>query len=129
MINIIIFGYRGGCGWCCYCCCWLACGGSGAARKVQEFQWLLTRVLRGNQRISYAVLMEELDIPTVRQLEDFLINDCIYTGLVKGRLNQKEKLLRVEECSPRDVRRPDLPLVLAGAKEWCARPASQRKGR
>lgn len=64
--------------------------------------------------------MESLDIPTVRQLEDFLINDCIYAGLIKGRLNQKEKLLRIQECAPRDVRREDLPSVLAGIKAWYA---------
>lgn len=34
--------------------------------------WTLSQVL------SYDQLLEELDISNVRELEDFLINECIY---------------------------------------------------
>lgn len=35
--------------------------------------WTLSQVL------SYDQLLEELDISNVRELEDFLINECIYS--------------------------------------------------
>eukprot|EP00884_Botryococcus_braunii_P003456 jgi/Botrbrau1/13110/Bobra.0187s0067.1 len=102
-------------------------GSMGKFRELDEKQALKLKQLTAvtlaqeEKRISYQTLMESLDIPTVRQLEDFLINHCIYAGLIKGRLNQKEKLLRVQECVPRDVRREDLPSVLAGVQAWIVR--------
>ncbi|KAL7258687.1 hypothetical protein ACSBR1_004742 [Camellia fascicularis] len=34
--------------------------------------------------LPYDVLMQELDITNVRELEDFLINECMYVGIVRG---------------------------------------------
>lgn len=33
--------------------------------------------------IQYQTLMQQLDIPTVRELEDFIITECFYTNIVK----------------------------------------------
>lgn len=47
------------------------------------------------QTISYQALMAELDVPTVRELEDFIITECFYTNVVKGKLDQKQHCLQV----------------------------------
>jgi COP9 signalosome complex subunit 7 len=63
--------------------------------------------------------MAALDISNVRQLEDLLITHCFYTGLIKGRLDQKGRCLHVHECAPRDVRPSELPDILAAVHDWC----------
>ncbi|KVH88301.1 hypothetical protein Ccrd_024180 [Cynara cardunculus var. scolymus] len=40
------------------------------------------------QVLPYDVLMQELDVVNVRELEDFLINECMYVGIVRGKLDQ-----------------------------------------
>ena len=39
----------------------------------------------------------------VREIEDLLI-ECIYNGLLQGRLDQQERHLEVFSCAGRDVR-------------------------
>ena len=41
-----------------------------------------------NKVLPYDQLMLELDVTNVRELEDFLINECMYTGIVRGKLDQ-----------------------------------------
>jgi hypothetical protein len=41
--------------------------------------------------------MDQLDIPTVRELEDFIIAECFYTNVIKGKLDQKQRCLQVIE--------------------------------
>ncbi|GAX77021.1 hypothetical protein CEUSTIGMA_g4468.t1 [Chlamydomonas eustigma] len=53
--------------------------------------------------LPYATLMQQLDIQTVRELEDFIISECFYKGLVKGRLDQRQRCLQVHDVIGRDV--------------------------
>ncbi|KAL6964946.1 COP9 signalosome complex subunit 7 [Sarracenia purpurea var. burkii] len=41
-----------------------------------------------NKILPYDVLLQELDVTNVRELEDFLINECMYVGIVRGKLDQ-----------------------------------------
>jgi COP9 signalosome complex subunit 7 len=41
--------------------------------------------------------MQQLDIQTVRELEDFIISECFFLELVKGKLDQKQRCLQVSE--------------------------------
>ena len=41
-----------------------------------------------SKTLSYTLLMRELQLASVRELEDLLI-DCMYTGLISGRLDQQ----------------------------------------
>ncbi len=45
----------------------------------------------GVQTIPYSQLMGALEVENVRQLEDLLITDCFYSGLLKGKLDQERK--------------------------------------
>jgi hypothetical protein len=45
--------------------------------------------------LQYTELMSQLDIPTVRELEDFLITECFYNNILKGKLDQKQRALQV----------------------------------
>jgi len=53
--------------------------------------------------IPYTVLLQQLDIPNVRELEDLII-DCIYQGVIKGKLDQKFKQLEVDFAIGRDIK-------------------------
>ncbi|KAL0703031.1 hypothetical protein Bca4012_069456 [Brassica carinata] len=45
--------------------------------------------------LPYHTLMVELDVTNVRQLEDFLINACMYAGIVRGKLDQLKRCFEV----------------------------------
>jgi hypothetical protein len=70
------------------------------------------------QTISYGDLMAALEISNVRELEDLLISDCFYPGIVKGKLDQRQRSLHVQEVIGRDVRMEELPLIMAGLGQW-----------
>lgn len=53
--------------------------------------------------LGYDELMRELKIPDVRTLEDLII-DCIYSNLLVGKLDQKNKMLHVHSTFGRDVK-------------------------
>ena len=61
--------------------------------------------------------MEVLDIKDLRELEDLII-DCIYNELLKGQLDQKNKLLHVEHTYGRDVRAEDIEGMLRKLEQW-----------
>ncbi|KAJ0703234.1 hypothetical protein HanPI659440_Chr14g0548661 [Helianthus annuus] len=43
--------------------------------------------------------MQKLDVINVRELEDFLINECMYMGIVKGKLDQLRRCFQVLSTS------------------------------
>jgi len=47
------------------------------------------------QSLPYELLMRQLDISNVRELEDLLINDCMYAGIAKGKLDQQRRCFEV----------------------------------
>ena len=74
------------------------------------------------QVIPYAELMAALDVAHIRELEDLLISECFYSGLVTGKLDQRRQCLRVADAASRDVRAADLQPILDGLAAWCAAP-------
>ncbi|RVW32310.1 COP9 signalosome complex subunit 7 [Vitis vinifera] len=48
-----------------------------------------------NKVLPYDQLMQELDVTNVRELEDFLINECMYAGIVRGKLDQLRRCFEV----------------------------------
>lgn len=70
------------------------------------------------QEIPYAVLMAQLDIQNVRELEDLLISECYYPGLLKGKLDQKQGCLHVHQVIARDVRAEAIPSLVQGLGNW-----------
>ena len=64
-----------------------------------------------SKTLTYEELMSNLDINDLRELEDLII-DCIYNELLKGQLDQKNKLIHVEHTYGRDMRESDLDNML-----------------
>jgi len=61
--------------------------------------------------------LKALDVSTVRELEDLII-DSIYLGLLEGKLDQKEEQLEVRYTMGRDLAPGKLEEVLAALKDW-----------
>ena len=50
---------------------------------------------RSAQTIGYAELLAALGLGNIRELEDLLITDCFHSGIVSGRLDQRQQCLQV----------------------------------
>ena len=72
-----------------------------------------------SKMLSYEVLMRELELPSVRELEDLLI-ECTYQGLVTGRFDPQAGHLDVFSCAGRDVHPDELPALTSTLLEWHA---------
>jgi len=47
------------------------------------------------QTITYSELTEQLGISSVRELEDLIITECFYKGIINGKLDQQRRCLQV----------------------------------
>ncbi|KAL6124499.1 hypothetical protein ACLB2K_077011 [Fragaria x ananassa] len=87
------------CTWMCFVCLRMAHG-------------VITRVL------PYDQLMQQLDVANVRELEDFLINECMYAGIVRGKLDQLRKCFEVQFAAGRDPRPEQLGSMIETLSNW-----------
>jgi COP9 signalosome complex subunit 7 len=67
--------------------------------------------------LDYPTLMRSLDLETVRELEDLII-DCIYNELLSGQLDQLNQSFHVTSCYGRDMRPQDVSDALAKLEAW-----------
>jgi COP9 signalosome complex subunit 7 len=65
-------------------------------------QLSIVSMAQDSRILHYADLMTKLSMSSTRDLEQLII-DTVYAGVVKGRLNQREQLLRVMDYIGRDV--------------------------
>ena len=83
----------------------------------------------GLQTIAYADLIQQLEVSNLRTLEDLLITECFYAGIIKGKLDQQQRCLHVQETIGRDVQ-PDLFMpIMAGLSNWWGWHRRHRKVR
>jgi COP9 signalosome complex subunit 7 len=77
------------------------------------------------QILPYAVLLEELQVATIRELEDLII-DAIYLDVLRGKLDQKEQQLEIEYTMGRDLAPGKLQNLLEALQNWSvpSRPPS-----
>jgi len=68
--------------------------------------------------IPYEDLLKQLDIPNVRELEDLII-DCIYQGLLEGKLDQQKSQLEVDMAIGRDLRVDEYENLQSTLSNWC----------
>ncbi|XP_019186039.1 PREDICTED: COP9 signalosome complex subunit 7-like isoform X2 [Ipomoea nil] len=68
--------------------------------------------------LPYDLLMHELDITNVRELEDFLINECMYVGIVRGKLDQLRRCFEVQFAAGRDLRPGQLGSMINTLTNW-----------
>lgn len=69
------------------------------------------------QKLAYGDLLAALQLQTVRDLEDFVI-DAVYSGLIVGKLDQMGQVFTVSWVTARDVRREDIDAVLDKLARW-----------
>ncbi|XP_071840290.1 COP9 signalosome complex subunit 7b-like [Apostichopus japonicus] len=70
------------------------------------------------KRIPYTVLQEHLDMANLRELEDLII-ECIYAGILQGKLDQNNQQLEVEYAIGRDIRPEAVSDIINVLQEWC----------
>eukprot|EP00850_Spirogloea_muscicola_P008649 SM000046S16430 [mRNA] locus=s46:625739:628352:- [translate_table: standard] len=68
--------------------------------------------------LPYDLLMQQLDITNVRELEDMLINDCMYAGIIRGKLDQQQRCLEVHSAAGRDLRPGQVESLLESLGTW-----------
>eukprot|EP00053_Salpingoeca_punica_P015430 m.142319 g.142319 ORF g.142319 m.142319 type:complete len:264 (+) comp16708_c0_seq12:173-964(+) len=80
---------------------------------------LLSLVTLANQskRVTYQDLLRELDLTSVRELEDLII-DGIYMGLLGGKLDQKNQCLEVDFATGRDLKAGQLQEMTNTITTW-----------
>jgi COP9 signalosome complex subunit 7 len=69
------------------------------------------------QALPYDRLQTELQLPTIRELEDLII-DVIYAGLLGGKMHHHEKVLHVDWAAGRDLTMQDLEETRKGLENW-----------
>lgn len=71
-----------------------------------------------SKRIPYTVLQEHLDMVNLRELEDLII-ECVYAGIIQGKLDQSNQQLEVEYTIGRDIRPEAVSDIIHVLQEWC----------
>lgn len=90
---------------------------SGIARR--KLQLLTLASLAVHARIlPYALLLEQLQIESVRELEDLII-DGIYAQVIRGKLDQLNSRLNVEYALARDVNTAAFNRMEDVLEKWC----------
>ncbi len=84
-------------------------------RKLRQLS--IVSLSARHKKLTYADLMEELQIWEVRQLEDLLL-DTIYQGLISGKLDSKNEFVTVHFAIGRDVRSEDLEEIQRILSNW-----------
>jgi len=84
-------------------------------RKLKQLT--LVSLASKSRTLSYGDLSSVLQMSTVRELEDLII-ESVYLGLLSGKLNQAQKVFEVAEVSGRDVRVSDIQSMLATLTSW-----------
>ncbi|KAJ3019084.1 COP9 signalosome complex subunit 7a [Thoreauomyces humboldtii] len=86
--------------------------------QTRKLKHLTIVTLSGKHRtLHYDMLQQQLDISSVRDLEDLVI-DAIYQDLVRGKLDQRRMCLEVEYAMGRDIRPEEETDVLAVLAAW-----------
>lgn len=70
-----------------------------------------------HQILPYSRLLSVLEMPTIRELEDLII-DAIYLDIVRGKLDQREQQFEVEYTMGRDLEPGKLEQLLVSLQNW-----------
>ncbi|XP_039070288.1 COP9 signalosome complex subunit 7-like isoform X2 [Hibiscus syriacus] len=81
-------------------------------------QLTVLTLAEANKVLPYEQLMLELDITNVRELEDFIISECIYAGIVRGKLDQMRRCFEVQFAAGRDLRPGQLGCMIQKLSNW-----------
>ncbi|XP_019898142.2 COP9 signalosome complex subunit 7b isoform X2 [Esox lucius] len=70
------------------------------------------------QVIPYAWLLRDLEVGSVRQLEDLVI-EAVYANVIRCKLDQSQLQLEVDACLGRDVRSEGMGCIASVLAQWC----------
>eukprot|EP00982_Pelagococcus_subviridis_P002977 22875-Pelagococcus_subviridis.AAC.1 len=68
--------------------------------------------------LAYADLAAALEISSVRALEDLLIDECVVTGLARGKLDQRAERFEVLGAAGRDVPPERFDALVDAVADW-----------
>ncbi|KAI1303594.1 COP9 signalosome complex subunit 7a [Halotydeus destructor] len=71
-----------------------------------------------NKRIPYDVLLVEIELTTLRELEDLII-EMIYSNVIAGKMDQQNSWLEVFSTISRDITADQLTEVSQVLSDWC----------
>jgi len=101
--------------------------GELSAQLLKKLKQLSIVSIASTQKsIPYAVLLEQLELGNVRELEDLII-DCMYAGVVRGKLDQKAQRFQVDWTMGRDIRPGQLQEMAKILSLWCERSETLMK--
>lgn len=90
-------------------------GEAGMSKSTVIYHDLLKRSML--QILPYSVLLEQLQMPTIRELEDLII-DAIYMEVIRGKLDQKGQQFEVEYTIGRDLEPGKIESLLTALQNW-----------
>ncbi|XP_065857466.1 COP9 signalosome complex subunit 7-like isoform X2 [Euphorbia lathyris] len=83
-------------------------------------QLTVLTLAESNKVLYYDELLKELEVSNVRELEDFLINECMYKAIVKGKLNQVRRCFEIQFAAGRDLIQGKLGNMIDTVEKWQA---------
>lgn len=81
-------------------------------------QLTVVSLASNRQVVPYSELQQQLQVGSVRELEDFVITNCFYSKVVQGKLDQRNGALQVHDAIGRDVRAESLPELSQRLAQW-----------
>ncbi|XP_062409920.1 COP9 signalosome complex subunit 7b-like [Sardina pilchardus] len=72
-----------------------------------------------NKCIPYSLLLAELELASVRQLEDVII-EALYADVIQGKLDHCGQQLEVHSCLGRDIQPTDPGRLVSTLQQWCS---------
>ena len=88
------------------------------ARKLKQLS--IVALAHESRVIPYSVLLAELELATLRELEDVVI-DAIYRDLLVAKLDHASSQLEVAHAIGRDVRLSDVAAMVRTVSAWTTR--------
>lgn len=98
----------------------------GQAETTKLKQLSIVTLSAKEKTLHYDALLAQLEMGSVRQLEDLII-DSIYQGLLKGQLDQNRSVFEVQYSIGRDIGPSDVQEMMGTLEQWMkASAATQR---
>jgi len=89
----------------------------GQQKKLQHLT--IVTLATKSKCIPYSKLLHELDLNSVRDLEDIII-EAVYADIIRGKLDQKNSQLEIDYALGRDIRPNDIDVIVNCLQEWSA---------
>lgn len=70
------------------------------------------------RRVPFAEFMEQLEFASVKEVERFLVFNCIYPEIIRAQLDEQEQEFRIEGAISRDVSPEKFDKMTTALGEW-----------